>query len=99
MFTPSSPHFGGGGATAWLGTGRRGRILVPSMAAMLFATLSPVTASPTITDLGTLGGAYTYVRSINAAGQAVGYSQTAAETDRAFVDSGQGLIPLDTLGG
>jgi probable HAF family extracellular repeat protein len=56
----------------------------------------PAVAAYTITDLGTLGGGYSYARSINASGQVVGYSQQANETDRAFSFSGTALTDLLT---
>jgi probable HAF family extracellular repeat protein len=54
----------------------------------------------TITDLGTLGGDFSFSRGINASGQVTGLSDTAGGTDHAFLwDPQSGMHDLGTLGG
>lgn len=54
----------------------------------------------TVRDLGTLGGAEAYVRSLNDAGQVAGYSFTADGLQRAFRWSAPaGMVDLGTLPG
>lgn len=50
-------------------------------------------------DLGTLGGTSSAARSINNAGQVVGWGETAAKTRHAFLWSRGRMIDLGTLGG
>ena len=51
-------------------------------------------------DLGTLGGSYSYCLGINARGQVVGESVTAAGETHAFLwEAGTGMQDLGTLGG
>ena len=54
-----------------------------------------------LTDLGTLGGGYSFAYGINDAGQVVGDSTTAAGPDHAFITgpNGVGMTDLGTLGG
>jgi probable HAF family extracellular repeat protein len=53
----------------------------------------------TITDLGSLGGGYTYAADLNEAGQVVGYSDTGTGDSRAFLWNSGTMIDLGTLGG
>jgi len=62
---------------------------------------SGILATPmyTITDLGTLGGNYSYAYGINYFGQVVGSSQIANGEYHAFLYSDGTMIDLGTLGG
>ena len=54
----------------------------------------------TITDLGTLGGDYSYVTGINDSGQVAGFSYiTGTTTEHAFLYDGGNMTDLGTLGG
>ena len=52
-----------------------------------------------MTDLGTLGGDYSFAYGINDAGQVVGYSDTAAGDQHAFITgpNGVGMTDLNSL--
>jgi len=66
------------------------------------AVLAPrlaVCESYQISDLGTLGGEYSYACGINDSGQVVGYSQTTTSHDHAFLYDDGALTDLGTLGG
>lgn len=54
--------------------------------------------SPTITDLGTLGGRNSYGRDINNARHVVGYAHTSAGRYHAFLYDGGTMLDLGTLG-
>ena len=56
--------------------------------------------SKTVTDIGTLGGSYSYAGGINDSGQVVGNSFTAGGVDHAFITgpNGMGMRDLGTLG-
>jgi probable HAF family extracellular repeat protein len=56
-------------------------------------------ASPTIIDLGTLGGGYSYSTANNARGQVVGNSGTAAQETHAFFWDKGAMRDFGTLGG
>jgi probable HAF family extracellular repeat protein len=53
----------------------------------------------TPTDLGTLGGRYSQAEGINARGQVVGFSATAAGHNHAFLWENGHMTDLGTLGG
>lgn len=52
-----------------------------------------------VTDLGTLGGSYSYAYGINSNGQVVGDAQTSSGVQHAFLYSGGIMTDLGTLGG
>ena len=52
-----------------------------------------------VTNLGTLGGLNSTATAVNASGQVVGYSETAAGETHAFLFSGGAMTDLGTLGG
>jgi probable HAF family extracellular repeat protein len=60
--------------------------------AMLWSSGSPK-------DLGTLGGKFSSALGVNSSGWVVGYSEIAGGANRAFLDTGSGMIDLGTLGG
>ncbi len=75
---------------------------------LLFALLLPLapvagvkaTTNYTFTDLGTLGGSYSYGFGINSSGQVTGSSAiTGSSPEHAFVTSGGVMTDLGTLGG
>ena len=66
------------------------------------SVVSPVVAQEEIkmTDLGTLGGSYSYARDINDLGQVVGWSYLDPSGIHAFLwDEEEGMTDLSTLGG
>lgn len=75
----------------------------PALTAM--PTMPGLTAMPTslpaykLTDLGTLGGDFTYAVAVNDVGQVVGYSKTAAGETHAFLWQHGVMTDLGTLGG
>jgi probable HAF family extracellular repeat protein len=73
------------------------------VAAIITSTLlAAVTARAdyySVTPLGTLGGTTSYASAINASGQVVGYSTTAAGATQAFLYSNGTMQDLGTLGG
>jgi len=60
---------------------------------------SPVVATPTITDLGGLGGATSIAYGVNASGHVVGSADIASGPPHAFLYDGSTLHDLGTLGG
>jgi probable HAF family extracellular repeat protein len=58
-----------------------------------------VWTSGNLADLGTLGGTWSSVNSLNFNGQAAGTSSTASGAFNAFFSSGSGMVGLGTLGG
>ena len=67
---------------------------------LIFST-SQLLAGPIyqVTDLGTLGGTYTRVNGINAAGQVTGQSATVGGAHAFVYTPGQGMTDLGTFGG
>ena len=61
---------------------------------------SAIAQTYVVTDLGTLGGAVSIGRAINAAGQVTGAARTTGDTaEHAFMFNGAGLTDLGSLGG
>jgi probable HAF family extracellular repeat protein len=56
-------------------------------------------ANPSMLDLGTLGGSYSFAEGINASGQVTGRSLLASGEERAFLYSSGTMTDLGTLGG
>jgi probable HAF family extracellular repeat protein len=52
-----------------------------------------------MTDLGTLGGSYSFPSDINDRGQIVGYSTTASDEIHGFVWQNSTMMDMGTLGG
>ena len=65
-----------------------------------FAGVSPTLAAYTLTDLGTLGGSYSWPVAINEAGQVIGVAYLASDTGaHAFMWKDGVMTDLGTLGG
>ena len=62
-----------------------------------FRTGPNLPIDPATDDLGTFGGDNSQAYSINISGQVVGYAQTAAGTNSAFLYTGGSLLDLNTL--
>lgn len=82
------------------------RLLLAGCSAALLACAAASPAHPAVqsvapTDLGTLGGSYSFAYAVNATGQTVGVSYTAGDTYiHAFSwTEGDGMVDLGTLGG
>jgi len=52
-----------------------------------------------MTDLGTIGGAYSLALAMNDAGQITGFSQAPDQSEHAFLYSHGSMTDLGTLGG
>ena len=76
------------------------RLLASALGAFALLVLgSPALADYTITDLGTLGGSFSFAFGINASAQVVGYSYTTSGAYHAFLYSNGTMQDLGTLGG
>lgn len=77
------------------------RTTLTTLALALAASPALAAVQYTVTELGSLGGSYTYASKINANGQVVGFANTAGGQDHAFITSanGQGMTDLGTWGG
>lgn len=65
----------------------------------LALVLASFARAATLTDLGTLGGDFSTANALNNAGQVVGYSYTAAGSERAFLWQSGVITDLGTLPG
>jgi probable HAF family extracellular repeat protein len=68
--------------------------------ALCLASVAAQAAPPTysLTEIGTLGGTYSYGQALNAAGQVTGYAYTAGDAEaHAFLSSGGSMTDLGTL--
>jgi probable HAF family extracellular repeat protein len=72
------------------------RTFAAALSSLLLMSVPSGVAVAAVTDLGTLGGSYSFARDINASGQVTGESTNLKGETRAFIWKGAELIDLGT---
>jgi probable HAF family extracellular repeat protein len=86
--------------TKFVGTKKAVVMFVPLLCLLLFTATVFAAPTYTVTDLGTLGGTYSYAYGINQLGQVVGYSEISGGAGyHGFLYDGTAMRDLGALGG